>query len=149
LENVAHATDMFKSFPPARPIWLAQDDVDASLIVPKAYLAIVNGVTGIGYWAWENFKASPAKFAAARQVFSELGQLKSVLFSQNVDSSLTQVTGGIETTARYLNGTAYVFAVNSTPQTVQSIFRIPGLIAGQKVQVMFENRTITASTGQF
>jgi hypothetical protein len=145
---VNHAADMFHSFPPTRPIWLAQDDIDASLIVPKAYWLLINGVTGIAYFSWDTFKAQPAKLAAAEQVFSEMRQLKGVIFSQNTDSVATP-PNGIGYSARYSGGSAYLFAVNPSSQSMAATFQMNGLITGQQIQVLFENRTITANAGGF
>jgi hypothetical protein len=44
-QSVAHAATMFRSLRPALPIWMAQDDIDMGLIVPKAYWVLVNGAT--------------------------------------------------------------------------------------------------------
>jgi hypothetical protein len=148
LENVTHATDMFKSFSPARPIWMAQDDTDVNLIVPKAYWSVINGSTGIGFFDWPTFKANAPKMAAAQQTIGELKSLKNVIFSQNVDT-LVNAGQGVGTMTRYSNGSAYILAVNPAPQNVQATFQMSGLQLGQKIQVMFEGRTISANAGSF
>jgi hypothetical protein len=144
----SHAANIFKSFLPLRPIWMAQDDPDADLIVPKAYWLIVNGVTGIAYFDWDTFQTEPNKLAAVQQVFSELGQLKSVIFSQNI-APLVTASPSIGHTARHANGSVYILAVNPIAQNVSATFHIDGLAAGQPIHVMFENRSITASAGGF
>src|SRR5262249_4929397 len=77
-DTIPHATNMFRSIKPG-PIWLAQNAIDAPLIVPKAYWAIINGATGLAYFNWDEFKANPEKMAKVRQVFSELKQLKNAI----------------------------------------------------------------------
>lgn len=145
--GVTHATSLFNSLKP-RPIWLAQDAIDANLIVPKAYWAIINGATGITYFTWGEFKADVSKLAAARQVFSELQQLKNVIFSQNIDAQVT-ATPGIGFTSRLSAGSTYILAANPQSSTVAATFRVQGLAAGQQIQVLFENRTITSAAGEF
>ena len=147
-QTVNHAVNMFQSLPPARPVWLAQDNPDSSLIVPKAYWALVNGVTGIGYFNWDTFKADPLLVAAAQQVFTELGQLKSVVFSQDIGSLVT-APPGIAYNARYDNGSTWILTANSVAQNVQPAFQVRGLPAGRTIQVMFENRSLTSTAGGF
>lgn len=146
--GIMNATSMFKSFPPARPMWMAQDDTEVSQIVPKAYWATITGSTGIGFFRWAEFKANPPKMAAAQQAISELSSLKNVIFGQNID---TQVVVGnwVGHAARFANGSSYILAVNPIAQNTQANFQVAGLLAGQQIDVMFENRTITASAGGF
>ncbi len=84
--RVSHAINLFNSVG-SKPIWLAQDDIDAPLIVPKAYWAIIAGATGIHYFTWQIFKKDPAKLAAAQQAFGELRQLKNAIFGEKLDAS--------------------------------------------------------------
>jgi len=81
--STTHAIDTFNTLR-SQPIWIAQDDIDASLIVPKAYWTIIKGATGILYFNWGAFKGQPAKLAAASQAFHELGQLRSAIFASDV-----------------------------------------------------------------
>jgi hypothetical protein len=121
-QSVAHAATMFRSLRPVLPIWMAQDDIDASLIVPKAYWVLMNGATGISYFSWNGFKAQPDKLAAAKQAFGELGALKNAIFSKNIDSQVT-ATAGIGRLARINGGRTYVLAVNPVTQSTQATFR--------------------------
>ena len=52
--GVSHAVSTFNALRP-QPIWLAQDAIDANLIVPKAYWAAISGATGIVYFDWDTF----------------------------------------------------------------------------------------------
>lgn len=145
--SVTHAVNTFNGIA-SKPIWLYQDDIDANLIVPKAYWAAIRGVTGIFYFNWDSFKGSPGKLAAAAQVFSELNQLSPAIFATNIDSSVTP-PAGIGAIARSLNGSRYILAANPASSTVLGTFNVTGLSAGTAVQVLFENRTLTSTAGGF
>ena len=130
------------------PIWLAQDDI-GTLIVPKAYFAVIQGATGIHYFAWDTFKADPVGLAAAKQVFSELSGLKNAIFGQKMDS-LVAAPANVVAMSRFdpTTGNVYILAANGvTSNTLTGSFRVQGLAAGQTVTVLNENRTITASAG--
>jgi hypothetical protein len=145
--GVNHAIDLFNGIQ-SRPIWLAEDDIDASLIVPKAYWAIIAGATGIHYFNWINFKADTTKLAAAQQVFKELSALKNAIFGDDIEALVT-TPAGIASMSRFQAGTSYILSANSSSQTVQGKFLVQGLKAGQKITVLYENRTITAEAGSF
>ena len=151
--SVGHAAGVFNAVQ-KKPIWLYQDAIDPSLIVPKAYWAIIQGVTGIHYFDWDTFKANSAKLAAATQVFGELKSLNSAIFGTNLDTSVT-ATAGLGYTARYdaAADSLYILSVNpalaGASANVQANFTVKGLTAGTNVTVMFENRTIAAQTGGF
>ncbi len=148
--GINNAVNLFNAIQ-TRPIWLAQDLLnDTTRIVPKAYWAIIAGATGILYFTWGQFQASPAGLAAAEQVFSELKGLNSAIFGDKIDS-LVIAPAGIATMSRFdpAAGTAYILSANSTTQTVQGNFQVQGLAAGQQIAVLYENRTITAGAGSF
>lgn len=131
----------------SRPIWLAQDDISASYIVPKAYFAVTSGVTGILYFDWPTFKKEQSKLDAAGQAFTELGSLKNVVFAPKANG--VTAPSGLSYLARTYQGKTYVIAVNPTSATVSGAFAVPSLAAGTTVTVLFESRTITAASGQF
>jgi hypothetical protein len=147
--TVNHAINLFNSVQ-SRPIWLAQDNIDASLIVPKAYWAIIAGATGIHYFTWDAFNADPTKLAAAEQVFSELKGLNNAIFGSKIDALVT-APAGIATMSRFDPGTgsAYILSANSSTQNVQGNFAVQGLTAGQPVTVLYENRVLTSNAGSF
>ena len=145
--SINHAITTFNGLA-AKPIWLAQDDIDAGLIVPKAYWAAISGATGILYFNWDSFKAVPAKRDAASQVFRELTQLTPAIFADSLDSQITPPFG-VGSIARSLNGLQYILAANPSPVPVQGSFAVPGLVAGTTVQVLFEDRSITADAEGF
>jgi hypothetical protein len=146
--GVTNATQMLNTIQP-RPIWLAQDDIAEGLIVPKAYWAIINGATGIHYYDWVTLQTEPTKLAAVQQAFGELKQLNNVIFGQPVDLMVT-APAGIGTMSRTdSTGTMYILSANPVAQNVTGTFLVAGLAAGQQVNVLFENRTITASARRF
>jgi len=116
--------------------------------VPKAYWAIVNGATGIIYWAWPAFQQEPDKLAAVQQVFTELKSLQGAIFGNAMDSMVAP-PAGITTMSRFSLGSSYIISVNPNSTTVQGQFSVQGLAAGTPVNVLFENRTVTASAGGF
>ena len=178
--GVNHAISLFNSIRP-RPIWVAQDATVSSLIVPKTYWALIHGATGIMYFAWDDFKGDPGKLRAAGKVFSELNQLKDVIFATHIDERLAVTTavsatpivkpspfaelkhwiaqwlGGHTDTApapvafmaRQHQGGTYIIAANYTLQRVQSTFSVPGLMTGRQISVLFEGRTLSATSGTF
>jgi hypothetical protein len=151
--STGHAAGLFNSLQ-KKPMWFYQDAIDASLIVPKAYWAVINGVTGLHYFEWDQFKSDSAKLAATKQVFSELKSLNNAIFGNNLDS-LVSATPGLGYTARYDSAadSIYVLSVNpalsGASANVQGNFTVNGLISGQTVSVLFENRSITAQAGSF
>lgn len=147
--TLTHAVQVFNAIQ-RRPIWLAQDDIEPGLIVPKAYWAIVNGVTGIHYFNWDTIKNEPLKLAAMEQAFGELKSLKNAIFGASRDALVT-APSGIASMSRLdsTTGTMYIMAVNPVAQTITGNFLVQGLTAGQTITVMNENRAITAGAGQF
>jgi hypothetical protein len=131
-----------------KPVWLAQDAVASNLIVPKAYYAVVNNVTGILYFRWDSFKSDTARLNAAGQAFTELRNLSSVLFATDVTSSVS-ASQGIAYAARSYAGKTYIIAVNPTTQSITGQFSSSLITSGTSVQVLFEGRTITPSAGSF
>jgi len=148
--GINNAVNLFNAIQ-TRPIWLAQDLLaDTTLIVPKAYWAIIAGATGIFYFTWGEFQASPTGLAAAEQVFSELKGLNHAIFAEKIDA-LVSAPAGIASMSRLdpATGTTYILSANSSSQTVHGNFLVQGLAAGQQIAVLYENRTITASAGSF
>ena len=143
--RVTHATSLYNSIQ-QRPIWIYQNDITANLIVPKAYWAIVNGVTGLIYWDWPSFSQNQAGLDAVKQVFSELKSLKGPIFGQ---STSVTAPSGITAMARQYKGQTYIFAVNPNSTSVTGSFTASGLTQGKEIQVLFEDRTITSSEGSF
>ena len=143
--GITHSVTSLNSIT-SKPIWLAQDAIDASLIVPKAYFAAVSGATGILYFVWPDFKAAPDKAAAVSQAFAELKQLSPAIFSSSI---LVTPPSGISAIGRTLNGAKYIIAVNPLTATNQGTFTVPGLPANVNVEVLFENRTLVSGPGVF
>jgi hypothetical protein len=145
--TLSYNVNFFNSIAP-RPIWLAQDNPGPGLIVPKAYWAIVNGVTGIFYFSWTGFGTDTVALPQVSQVFSELTALKNVIFGAKIDNQVT-APSGITTMSRYYQGTNYILAVNPATTTITGTFSVQGLASGQTVTVLNESRTITSVAGGF
>ena len=144
---VNHAIDLMSSLR-QQPIWLAEDGPAPNLIVPKAYWSIAAGATGLVYYRWSIFKADPNLLAASKQVFSELGQLKNVIFSQNIDNIVIP-PAGVAYQAREYDGSAYILSAYSQSTPLTGRFQVSGLAAGTSIDVMFENRTLKSAAGSF
>ena len=144
-KNVTHAITTLESIH-RRPIWLFNNDIVSTLIVPKAYWEVVQGATGIIYFDFDSFYGNPAGYAAVHQVFAELGSLKGAIFG--VGFSMTPPSG-ITAIGRYSNGTHHILAVNPNTVNVTGKFSVPGLAAGKTITVLFENRKITSTSGGF
>jgi hypothetical protein len=146
--KVEHVTEAISTLEAIqqRPIWLFQNDTTSTLIVPKAYLAIIDGATGILYFNWDKLSLDPAGYAEVQRVFAELGSLKEVIFAPRVS---VHPPLGISAAGRSYQGQTYVLAVNPNAVDVTGRFTAPGLKAGQKIKVEFENRTITSTAGGF
>src|SRR6202034_1006698 len=110
--------------------------------VPKAYYAVIGGVTGIHYFDWDAFKADPVGLAAATQVFTELNRLKHAIFAQKTDSLVT-APAGLVSMSRFdpAVGTFYILSANGAAQNITGNFQVQGLAAGEQVTVLNENRT--------
>ncbi len=147
--TLTHAVNLFNSLS-AKPIWLAQDDIDAPLIVPKAYWAIIAGATGIHYFTWQIFKKDPAKLAATQQVFGELRPLTNAIFGDKLDA-LVKAPAGIASMSRFdaAANTAYILSANGRAENINASFAVEGLEAGQTIRVLNENRSIMAGAGSF
>ena len=144
-KNVTHAITTLESIH-RRPIWLFNNDIASTLIVPKAYWEVVQGATGIIYFDFGSFYGNPAGYAAVHQVFSELGSLKGAIFG--VGFSMTPPSG-ITGIGRYSSGTHHILAVNPNTVNVTGKFSVPGLAAGKTITVLFESREITSTSGGF
>jgi len=119
-----HAADTFNSIAP-RPIWFAQDAIDASLVVPKAYWSVIGGATGVIYFTWDRFKNESEKLAAATQAFGELKELENVIMGQEV-TGVEAAPESIGSTTRYVDGTVYILAANPTEELVDGKFTVRG-----------------------
>jgi hypothetical protein len=139
----------------------------------EVWQAIINGATAIGYFthAWRpDFK----EFAPTEEMQKELARLNEQITKlapailANPAKEKIQMTLGDNLLCKFkatkYDGALYIFAENNDlgpeadkakqfdpihPRTAKAIFVIPGLKAGAQIEVVDENRTITASKGQF
>jgi hypothetical protein len=128
-----------------KPIWLAQNAISQDLIVPKAYWAIINGARGIIYFTWDDFK-DQGKLDEAEQAFDELSQLEEAIFGNDL-GLLISVDQDIGFIGRSTDDAHYIIAVN--PDTVSKEATFTSSLLNDTVTVMFESRTIDASSGSF
>lgn len=164
--------DAVSAFQPLRPMWFVFDgnpefDQNGNIvayhpeeIIPKAFYAVVKGVTGILYFDWQTFNTlnlpgcpvnDPCLLDRAEDVFSELGSIQDVILSgTDVTASVTPPTG-VEAIGRSYGGKTYVIAVNPTTGSTGGVFTVAGIGSGHTVTVAFEGRNLlnTQPGGKF
>ncbi len=139
----------------------------------EVWQAIINGATGIGYFthAWRpEFK----EFAPTPEMQKELGRLNAqitrlapAILANPAKEKIGMVLGdhlACSFKATNYEGSLYIFAENNdlgpgaekakqfdpiSPRSARAVFTVAGLKAGTKIEVVDENRTITADKGKF
>lgn len=123
----------------------------------EVYQAIIQGATAIGYFT-HRFKPTFAEFGVPeenqqvlREINAQLARLAPVILSGEgkLQPSIEGLIG--ECTGRVYDGTGYIFALNldMQRQAGRATIRVPGLTAGMTVEVVDENRSVTAMDGAF
>jgi hypothetical protein len=119
------------------------------VIEAEAWMAIVNGARGLGWWTWGTspFSVSPA----GRRALTALGVALDT-FAPAIDAPSTPVTlanGGVDVFATRRDGALTIFAVNTSPASaVNEIFTLPDL-DGRPVQIWNTGQTIATSSSTF
>ena len=118
----------------------------------EVYQAIIQGATAIGYFT-HRFKPTFAEFGvpeenqkALREINAQLTRLAPVILSGEgkLQPNIEGLTG--KCTGRIHDGAGYIFALNldMKHQAGRATIRVPGLKAGTTVEVVDENRSVTA-----
>jgi hypothetical protein len=127
----------------------------------EVWMSIIHGSRGIVYFAHE-FKpkfieagllADAEMATAVGEINAQIKALAPVLNSP-ADASIATATSAnretpIDISARRHGGDLYVFAAAMGKGQTQGVFRLANLKGEAKVEVMGEDRTLTASDGQF
>ncbi|MFH1839701.1 MAG: archaellin/type IV pilin N-terminal domain-containing protein [Nanoarchaeota archaeon] len=114
------------------------------------YDTIVNGATGIIYWAWnfdERLDPSIDYWDDTKEIVSELNYLEGALVNTTLPL-LVNTNLNIKKMVKYNEGKLYIFAVNRR-ETIDSneVFTLP---AGySNVNVLFEGRTLPLVSDEF
>ncbi len=138
----------------------AQKDVTPTHIKAEVWMAICQGATAIGYFThiWKpryaQFGVLPENMEALREINAQITRLTPVLAAPAPQRPVKlELEGGrrADVLAKKYEGMLYVFAVNSDPaaQAVRGTFFIPGLPAGQQIEVLDEERTLRSEEGMF
>lgn len=122
----------------------------------EAYLALIHQANGIFYWSYGD---SAPLWDTLSKIANEVNALNPALLTSaytldiNGKNNLCTNTQNpqIEQTFKKGNDSkGYILAVNTENQPTNAIqFTVEGLEPGTEIQVLFENRTITAGSGTF
>jgi len=118
------------------------------------YLALVNGAKGVIYWTFTGSRYYivdyPEHWAAVKKIASEVRDLSPVLLTPTIARKLCVKQSGdsIQSMVKRMNGSWYVFAVNSARTPCTGSFDISGAKASD-VEALFENRWIHGKSGEW
>jgi len=139
----------------------------------EVWMAIIRGATGIGYFthAWRpsftEFAPTPEMQAELKRLNTQIARLAPAILAQPADRKVQMtLSGGLNchVKATTHDGALYLFAQNIDlgegaenlkqfdpihPRGGTATFTVEGLRAGTKIEVVDENRTITAGQGSF
>jgi hypothetical protein len=139
----------------------------------EVWQAIIHGATAIAYFthAWfpefREFAPTPEMQQELKRLNNQITRLAPAILADPAKEKIEMKLGDnldCSFKATNLKGSLYIFAENNdlgagaenlkqydpiSPRTGKSIFSISGLKAGTKIEVVDENRTITAEKGQF
>ena len=139
----------------------------------EVWQAIINGATAIGYFthAWrpdfKEFAPTPEMQKELARLDMQIASLAAAILANPAKEKIEMALGDkleCKFKATTLDGSLYIFAENSdlgpgadkakqfapiTPRTAKATFTIAGLKAGTKIEVVDEQRTITAEKGKF
>jgi len=127
----------------------------------ETWMALIGGATAVGYRGFEGFaepKLHPDMAAELKRLNGQITRLAPALLADpaRVKVEMTMKGGaGCHVRATDFEGAAWVFAQSLDPGLAgagapgEATLRVPGLKAGDKVEVIDENRTLTAQDGQF
>ncbi len=170
--EVAQATRKLRELAPERtPVWAiletgrggqwTADTMRAPHpfeIRAEVWMAIVNGATGIGYFphAWKPrytwCQIPEENQAELKRLNAQITRLAPVILGPASQRKVACKTSGsepIDLAVREHQGSLYVFAVSLSRQKRQAAFSIPGLAAGQTIEVLDEDRSLRSKAGGF
>jgi len=129
----------------------------------EVWMSIVHGSRGIIYYAHgqgpgggdqENALVSDTTMMAAlKEINAQVRRLAPVINSPTVHNALAVECSDpevpVDAVVKQQGGATYVFAVCMRPKATRATFRLKGLPAGAKIEVIDEGRTLTAEGGAF
>jgi hypothetical protein len=128
----------------------------ASQIRAEAWMAIIGGATAIGYRGFEGFadvKLEAAAEAELKRLNAQITRLAPAILATPAKTKMGMVLAdgfACHLKATEQGGTVYIFAQNLDGKSAsKATFTAEGLKAGAKIEVVDENRMITAEDGKF
>jgi hypothetical protein len=127
----------------------------------EVWMAIIHGARGIGYFCHvfspafieAGLLADPAMTAGVRAVNDQITALAPVLNTQSVANGVATTSGNsavfVDTMLKRSAGSTYVFAVGMRPGTTTATFTLRGFTGRSNVEVVGENRSLSATDGVF
>jgi hypothetical protein len=139
----------------------------------EVWQAIINGAAGITYFthAWRpefrEFAPTPDMQKELKRLNEQITRLAPAILADPAKEKIEMVLGdnlACSFKATNSGGSLYIFAENNdlgpgaekakqfdpiSPRTAKAVFTVGRLIAGTKIEVVDENRTITAEKGRF
>ena len=131
-----------------------------SEVKAEVWMSIIHGARGIGYFChqWDPFiEAGLLNDTEMRNAVSAINaqvtSLALILNTQSVSNGVTVVPYNsaipVDAMVKRADGYTYVFAVSMRPGSVNATFTLRSFTGSSTVEVVGENRTITASDGVF
>ncbi len=127
----------------------------------EVWMSLVNGSRGLIYFVHQFLPTfdehalldDPVNLAAVTAINQQIKELAPVLNSPTVPNALTVKSSNaavpVATMVKKCQGTTYVFAVATQPGVTNVTFMLAGLSPGTQVEVLGEDRIVTAAAGTF
>ena len=139
----------------------------------EVWQAIINGATAIGYFThvwkpeFKEYGPTPEMTKELTRLNAQLTRLAPAILSEPIKNKIEMALGeGLKCSfkATKYQGSTYIFSENNdlgpgaekakqfdpiSPRTGKAVFTVAGLKAGSKIEVVDEQRTITAEAGKF
>ncbi|MCU0473226.1 MAG: hypothetical protein MUC93_07650 [Bacteroidales bacterium] len=155
------AGSLYKEFSGKRPLWIVPQAFGGSEwwereptlqeLRSMTYQSIINGARGIQYFIRQGlnlFPKSTSSWGECGRMASEIAELTPWLLSDEEPVPVRSGTQNIIVTSAIHDGQLMIMAVNKTNSPQRAVFTISESFTG-KAHVVFENRSITVSSGYF
>jgi len=155
------AASLSKEFHGKKPLWIVPQafgggelwkrEPTLQEIRSMTYQAIINGARGIQYFVRQGlnlFPKSTSTWGECGRMAMEIAELTPWLLSDEDPVPVLSVSQNINVTSAIHDGKLLIMAVNKTNSPQRADFSFSGSFSG-KAHVMFENRLISVSGGNF
>lgn len=149
--GIDNATSLYNSIKTA-PIWIFDSSVSTGSIVPKAWYAVIRGVTGIVYFSYNDyyssqFQGAQSSWTLTSQAFNEIKPLTAAITGTYLNSNITSTPSNVAAAMRNDGSHNYMFSVHNDTHTVTGTIAVTGLSPGTTITVLYESRTVTSGAG--